>query len=244
MRRVAVALFGLVVSTFASAQWSACPANFPGRSPVPIAVNVGLLRELCFEGFAVLHSGEARTPLVAVQRLTREGLKQASSQSRTDKFYEEARLPARERGRLAAYARSGWDRGHLAAAAEMETAEAMAQSFSLANVVPMNPALNRGAWLEVERSTRRFVRRASGPVYVYTGAYYAPGRPETIGWPWESVRVPTAIYKLVYDAAGQRAWAYWLENTAAAQIGRPITYAALVERTGIAFLPQGALASN
>jgi hypothetical protein len=49
--------------------------------------------------------------------------------------------------------------------------------------------------------------------------------------------LPTGFFKLVYDASTHRAWAHWLENTATAKVGKPISYAELVKRTGMAFLP-------
>jgi len=244
MRNWTKLLLGLGALAHGVAAWagfSACPQHFPQHAPVAYQVPVGELRELCFDAFAVLHSGESRTPLVVVQRLNAGSLAAARSVSRTDQFYEEGRLPWRERAKLASYVRSGYDRGHMAPAAEMPTVNAMAQSFSLANVVPTLPRVNREVWLEVERSTRKFVRRARGEVFTYTGAYFAPGRGQYIGTPWDAVRVPDAIYKLVYDSADKRAWALWIENSPQARMDRPISYQALVERTGIQFLPASAL---
>lgn len=244
MRNGTKLLLGLGALAHGVAAWAgftACPQHFPQYSPVPVRVPVGELRELCFDAFAVLHSGESRTPLVVVQRLNAGSLEAARSVSRTDQFYEEGRLPWRERAKLASYVRSGYDRGHMAPAAEMPTVNAMAQSFSLANVVPTLPRVNREVWLEVERSTRKFVRRARGDVFTYTGVYFAPGRGQRIGTLWESVRVPDAIYKLVYDAADKRAWAFWIENSPQGRMNRPISYELLVERTGIQFLPASAL---
>jgi endonuclease G len=51
------------------------------------------------------------------------------------------------------------------------------------------------------------------------------------------VWVPTQLYKLVYDAGANRAWAHWVENDNEARAGKPITYRELVQRTGIEFLP-------
>lgn len=247
MRNWTKLLLGLGALAHGVAAWAgftACPQHFPQHAPVAYRVPVGELRELCFDAFAVLHSGESRTPVVVVQRLNAGLLDSARSVSRTDQFYEEGRLPWRERAKLASYVRSGYDRGHMAPAAEMPTVNAMAQSFSLANVVPTLPRVNREVWLEVERSTRKFVRRARGEVFTYTGSYFAAGRGQYIGTLWESVRVPDAIYKLVYDAADKRAWAFWIENSPQARMNRPISYELLVERTGIQFLPANALRST
>ncbi|WP_153112067.1 DNA/RNA non-specific endonuclease [Propionivibrio limicola] len=130
---------------------------------------------------------------------------------------------------------SGFDRGHMAPAADMPTARAMAQSFSLANMVPQAPENNRGVWAKaVEKATRKYVQRTGGPVYVFTGPAF-PTQPETIGR--GRVLVPTYLYKLVYDPSANRAWAYWIENSDQARGSWPISYQELVNRTGIEFLP-------
>src|SRR5690625_3082907 len=131
---------GYIQTTFAQ-----CPKFFPGGQP-PIVPARPALRELCFASFAILHSGQTRTPVFVAQRLNRKMLVAAREISRTDRFYEEGRLPRSHRATLTNYRDSGYDRGHMAPAGDMHTPEAMAQSFSLANMVPQNPEHNRGAW--------------------------------------------------------------------------------------------------
>lgn len=124
---------------------------------------------------------------------------------------------------------------HLAPAADMPNAQAMAQSFSLSNMIPQAPQNNRGAWAKsVEKSTRKYVMRAAGDVFVFTGPVYSTPV-ETLGP--NQVWVPKYLYKLVYDQSANRAWAHWLENTDEARASRPISYDELVRRTGIEFLP-------
>jgi endonuclease G len=198
-------------------------------------------RELCFSGFAILHSGQSKTPIFAVEKLNKAHLLRARNVQRKDRFYEEARLPFAERGKLADYRESDahnrrYDRGHLIAAANTATKEAMAQSFSLANIVPQAPLQNRKAWTGIEKSTRKFVMRAAGDVYVFTGSSFltnSASAPDTVGAVW----VPRNLYKLVYDVSTNRAWAFWLENVDAAKVSKPISYLELVKRTGIEFLP-------
>ena len=55
------------------------------------------------------------------------------------------------------------------------------------------------------------------------------------------VKVPTYLYKLVYDATTNKAWAHWQENREGETVGRPISYQELVKRTGVEFLPRSAL---
>ena len=245
-------------------RFGGCPQFFvQGRMPVVPAAP--LLRELCFSSFAILHSGNTKTPVFVAQRLNRKMLTQAQSVSRADRFYEEARLPERERARLDDYRGSGWSRGHMAPAADMDSAESMAQSFSLANMVPQDQTHNAGAWSRIEQDTRKYVMRAKGDVFVFTGPVYGivqrSGKSDTretqntqkthesqntrtatvkhfqtIGL--GRVAIPDAIYKLVYDPATGRSWVHWQDNSANSRAGRPISYEEFVARTGLHLLPE------
>lgn len=212
-----------------------CPQFFPDGQP-PVVPAAPALRELCFTSFAVLHSGQRKTPVLVAERLNRQTLLATKEVARTDRFYEEARLPAGERAKLADYRGSGFDRGHMAPAGDMSNPEAMAQSFSLANVVPQDARHNAGAWNKIEQDTRKYILRASGDVYVLTGPVYAQ-QPETIGD--GRVAVPTYLYKLVYDSATGRSWVHWHTNDATENVaGTPIAYDAFVRLTGIRALRQ------
>lgn len=218
-----------------AAGFDACRNLFPeGRVPRLVQPQPAA-RELCFDAFAVLHSGRSRTPVYVVERLTRAQLDDAADEVRGNRFFADARLPQAERATLEDYRGSGYDRGHMAPAGDMPTPSAMAQSFSLANVVPQAPRNNQRTWSAIEGATRRYVRRAAGPVYVFTGPVFAgPQPPRTIGE--HGVWVPTHLFKLVFDATARRAWAHWVENRDDAQPGPPIAYEELVRRTGIEFL--------
>jgi endonuclease G len=167
--------------------------------------------------------------------LDRAQLESDKAGKRTDKFFADARLPRGERAELEDYKHSGYSRGHMAPAGNMPTVQAMAQSFSLANMVPQAPVNNQKPWNGIEQATRKYVMRAKGDVYVLTGPVFE-GTPKTIGD--NRVWVPKYLYKLVYDATTGRAWAHWIENNDDARAGKPISYAELVKRTGIEFLPK------
>jgi endonuclease G len=195
-------------------------------------------RALCFDSFAILHSGHTKTPVFVAQKLNRSSVTDAKYQKRKDRFFADARLPRSERAELQDYKRSGYSRGHMAPAGDMPNATAMEQSFSLANMVPQSAQHNGGIWSKVEQDTRKFVRRAKGDVYVITGPVYSQSS-RAIGK--NRVLIPDHIFKLVYDEAGQRAWAHWHANHDDAVGGHPISYRELVQRTGIEFLPGIAL---
>lgn len=168
------------------------------------------------------------------ERLSRQHLEQARSVPRTNRFFADARLPRAERAELSDYQGSGYARGHMAPAADMAGATAMAQSFSLANMIPQNPTGNSGPWAKIEKDTRSYTMRATGDVYVLTGPVFDGASP-VIG---QGVRVPTHLFKLVYDPQAGRAWAHWLANAADAKMAKPISYAELAARTGMELLPR------
>lgn len=202
---------------------------------MPTVAWPGRQRALCFDGFATLYSGESKTPLYAVQRLTRASVEAARGIQRVDRFYPEARLPVADRSQLADYAGSGYDRGHLSPAGDMPSVNAKAQSFSLANMVPQAPQLNQGAWNQIEQATRKYALRADAAVYVFTGPSF-DRQPPTIG-PGR-VWVPSHTWKVVYSSADGRAWAYWMTNRAGQHSLQPISYREFEQRSGLALLPQ------
>ncbi|WP_131798045.1 DNA/RNA non-specific endonuclease, partial [Enterobacter roggenkampii] len=54
--------------------------------------------------------------------------------------------------RLKDYAKSGYDMGHMTAAGDAGTAQEQLETFSLANMTPQLPDLNRKAWRLMEEA--------------------------------------------------------------------------------------------
>ena len=216
-----------------SESFSACRHFFAGGKP-PVVEYRPSHRALCYNAFTILHSGESKTAVYVAQRLNRVTIEE-TGEVRTNKFFADARLPSAER---ATPADSGYDNGHMAPASDMPSPQAMAQSFSMANLVPQATKHNRGAWAKsVEMATRKYASRATGDVYVITGPVFVPNIALSKSIGLGKVRVPQYLYKLVYDENQHRAWAHWHLNDNATQASRPITYSKLVRRTGVDFLP-------
>ena len=159
-------------------------------------------QELCFLDYAVLHSGVTRTPLWAAEHLTKRGL--AKKVDRDDDFHAELSLPKDQRAELEDYSGSGYDRGHLAPAADMTTDKAMRESFSLANMTPQLPAHNRGLWSSLEKKTRALAT-SRGELYVVSGVIFAGSSITRIN---KRVFVPTSYFKAVYDPKTGESGAY------------------------------------
>jgi len=211
-----------------------CPQFFP-HGNAPDLVNPKLLpktRTICYAAFAVLHSGIMRTPLWAAEHLTRKGLDAAVATERKDTFHEESRLPPDERADLDDYARSGFDRGHLAPAADMPDERAQHESFSLANMIPQDPQSNRGVWSDIESAVRGLARR-SGDLYVVSGPVF---QGTTLQRLHGRVLVPTQIFKAVYDPKRNQAAACLVENADGDQ-WRTVSIGELQQITGIDAFP-------
>ena len=222
-----LAFLALCASLNALAAFDDCKDLFPAQK-IPTTPQAG--RDLCFDSFAIYYSPQDKKPIYTVEKLNKEQLSTPHPR-RSNQFYEEARLPFAERSLLADYRGSGYDRGHNAPAGDMSNERSMAQSFSLANMMPQARQNNQGIWAKnVEEPTRAYVKRAAGDIYIYTGS---TGNNGSIG---ESrVTIPSHLYKLVYDPSKNTAWGYWIENTNEARMTPPITYQELVEKTGIDF---------
>ena len=94
------------------------------------------------------------------------------------------------------YARSGYDKGHLAPAADMTySLPSMENSFLMTNISPQIPGCNRGIWKRVENQVRRWAIREE-KLYIITGPIF-PKNPPIMGK--TAIPVPEAFYKVVLD---------------------------------------------
>lgn len=229
-------LFAIPLSACAATDFADCLQFFARSVPPEIAKNA-TDRALCYDSFAILHSGESKTPVYVAERLNHSSVAEAH-EKRSNNFFADARIRSAERATLEDYKGSGFDRGHMAPAGDMPNSTAMAQSFSLANMVPQAAIFNRGVWAKnVEAATRKYAFRASGNVFIITGPVYEPSIAGSPSIGPDHVRVPKYLFKLVYDEEKNRAWAYWLENSDSTKAAPPISYDELVKRTRISFLP-------
>jgi endonuclease G len=168
--------------------------------------------ELCFNVFSVLHSGVTRTPLWSAEHLQAQNIEAAQELSRENSFHPEPRLPSDQRAELSDYARSGYDRGHMAPNGDMPDRDSQRDSFSLANIVPQDGENNRNLWAAIEGAVRRMAKK-EGDLYVVTGPAFLGTDLRKIG----NVLVPTHLYKLVYSPRQRAGAAWFVENTADAK---------------------------
>lgn len=109
---------------------------------------------------------------------------------------------------LSDYKKSGYDRGHLAPAADFSfNSVAMSESFYMSNMSPQIASFNRGVWKKLESLVRYWGEDntlcvVAGPVL--------NNCVETIGG--SNVCVPKSYYKVIYDPLKERMIAFCLPN--------------------------------
>jgi endonuclease G len=109
------------------------------------------------------------------------------------------------------YERSGCDRGHQAPAEDFAwDAGEMSDSFSMANMAPQLPGLNRDEWEHLEETVRAWAL-ARGELVIYTGPVLL-ARPKTIGP--DHIAIPTAFWKVIVDPNQHQAVAFLMPQRA------------------------------
>lgn len=231
LRKFAVAL---VVGLLAPGAWAGgCPAHYvDGRLPeIRNPKLAPVTRELCFSAFGIMHSGLTRTPLWSAELLRAEKVQAARGLTRENSFHPEPRLPANQRAELSDYARSGFDRGHMAPNGDMPDRVSQHESFTLANMVPQDGENNRHVWAGIEGAVRKMAQK-EGALYVITGPAFLGAQLRKVG----NVIVPSHLYKVVYSPHQRAGAAWFVENQADAQ-PQVLSIPELERLVGIDLLP-------
>lgn len=144
------------------------------------------------KGYTLSYNADYKTPQWVAWELTKKETK--GKEGRTDKFLPDPDVRG-AKAYTGDYTKSGYDRGHMAPAADMKwSRKAMEESFYMSNICPQNPNLNRGDWNDLEEKSRHWAKKY-GVVYIACGPIYDNKRPKRIGN--NKVAVPDAFYKVV-----------------------------------------------
>lgn len=198
--------------------------------------NRKVLRVLENEGYLVGYSEALGNPLWAAYRVRDVGTLDAPP--RPDEFNVDERTAARiEPG---VYARSGYDRGHLApnyAIATRYGKGAQQETFLMSNIVPQKHALNAGAWARLERRIATNYAGRFGDVWVMVGPIFGE-QPVRLK---RTVAVPEAFFMIVVDEmeGRVRALAFVMNQDATEQLpleNALTTVDEIERRTGLDFL--------
>ena len=155
-----------------------------------------------------------KNPVYVMERLSTCNGQQASSvKLKRPHFYEEKSLPEEFRSRPSHYRNSGYDRGHLAAAANYInlSQQELHDTYNLVNVCPQNHSMNTSIWSRLELWTRRVAQENSEhfdeDTYVVTGPLWLPAKKSgeklfefqynAIGTVPSLISVPTHLFKIV-----------------------------------------------
>ncbi len=192
----------------ASAEPAGDISEVPGLE-IPIAGEKGEI--VSHTGYTLSYSEEHELPSWVAYVLTREEV--LGGGERADDFRPD---PAIRTGsaELSDYRGSGYDRGHMAPAADFKwSEEAMSDTFYMSNMAPQEPSFNRGIWADLEAVVRTFAYD-NQMIYVVTGPVLTDGPYDTIGE--NGVSIPKRFYKtvLVYspDRDDAKAIAFVLPN--------------------------------
>lgn len=116
---------------------------------------------------------------------------------RSRDFFPDDHIPARQRVTTNDYTGSGYTRGHMCPAADMEWgAQALHDCFLMSNMCPQSADLNRYGWEKLEKACRRWARKEGKVLIVCGPIYYKERKARTIGRQ-HKVRVPDAFFKCV-----------------------------------------------
>jgi len=187
-------------------------------------------------GFTLSYSEEHEQAEWVAYKLSKQKLK-GDAERDDEKFKPDPKVKSGSAA-LADYKGSGYDRGHLAPAADMKwSEEAMSDCFYLSNMSPQVAEFNRGIWEQLESQIRSWAYKY-GELYIATGPALKMGVSKRIGK--NDVSVPKYYYKVIVDLKlpEVKAIAFILENKSSQ---KPLyTFALSVDKceelTGIDFL--------
>ncbi len=212
-----------------------------GQTGVIAGLEIPLLEEgdelIVHTGFALVYDEEHEQPRWVAYELTRDEVH--GMYERRDNFRPDPSIST-ESATLADYRGSGYDRGHLAPAADMVwSEEALSDSFYMSNMSPQNPEFNRGIWAKLEATVRNLATTEKA-VHVVTGPILSDGPYKTIGK--NKVSIPNYYYKVIldYNEPDKKAIGFLLPNAGSKK--DLSTFATSVDEieaiSGIDFFPQ------
>ncbi len=160
---------------------------------IPLGFNDEII--VSHTGYTLSYAEEYEVPYWVAYSLTRDEVITQTAE-RKDNFRADSLIPTGSAA-LADYRKSGYDRGHMAPAADFRwSEEAMSDTFYLSNMCPQVHAFNAGIWSDLESAVRS-IAYEDEEIYVVTGPVLTDGPYETIGE--NNVAVPKYFYKVILD---------------------------------------------
>ena len=164
---------------------------------IPIVNDNRSNRIITHKGYTVSYNYDWKIPNWVAYELTDWEVE--GEVPRYDRFKPDPMVPQNATATTNDYKYSGFDRGHMAPAADMKWDEqAMKESFYLSNICPQNPNLNGGVWKDLEEQVRDLASQ-KGRIFVVCG----PIVNDTLNTIGENkVVVPQAFFKVLLQEDG------------------------------------------
>jgi len=125
-------------------------------------------------------------------------------------FYEEPSLDEEYRAKYSDYTNSGFDRGHLAPDASFDwSEESLEATYSLANIIPQTPKVNRYTWSKVEQYARDKAVEL-GQIDVINVVKYDENQTQYIGE--DRIGVSIGFYKILLNKNESYQECFYYEN--------------------------------
>ena len=162
---------------------------------------------LCKNGYVVGYSYFYKAPMYVAYKLNKNDVLINTGRG-SNPFKEDEAIPKQFRATLWDFKYSGYDRGHMAPRAALDSTEALRdETFLLSNMTAQDPSLNQKGWADLEGYVR-FLAEKYENIYVVTGSIF-DGDNKTIG---KGVYVPSHLYKVIYVPTLNSMLGFIIEN--------------------------------
>ena len=206
--KIAFVLLLILTALYAKDCRSLYPEGLPTQSVDKV---------LCKKEFVIGYSFNTKTPMWAVERLSKTDSTEPLPLDGF-RFKRDYALSRKDRASSSDYAYTIQDRSPLVPFEDVNTDHAASNdSFLMSNIAPQNYKLNRYGWIYLERGVRELAD-VYEEVHVVTGVAFLHQKHEKIERiGTHKVAVPTYYYKAVYaphTADGPKMWAWLVPNKA------------------------------
>ena len=153
-------------------------------------------------GYTVSYNSDWNLPNWVAYELTAEEV--SGNEERCDNFSADPEITSNAVV-SSDYTRSGYDRGHMAPAADMKwSKQAMEESFYMTNICPQIHNINAGDWKDLENLARDLAVNY-GSIYICCGPIVTENDTFTIGNE-RKIRVPSEFFKAFLRRKTDGSW--------------------------------------
>jgi endonuclease G len=160
---------------------SQCPQLYNGD---PIVIDG--TTELCNSFYVSLYDKLNKRVILVAEHLKHNGV---GLVGRKDAFHSDSRVG--KYPNPSQYLDTGYDKGHMAPAGDSSNSQEEFETFSMTNMTPQKPTLNRNAWRMLEEHTRTLLAKSKSDMYVLNIAIYNTSST------MNGIPIPTGYWKII-----------------------------------------------